>query len=67
MSEQVEEALRSLPEEYRVAVLLCDVEGMSYEDIAQTLNVPIGTVRSRLARGRAALRAKLMDFAKAEG
>lgn len=67
MGEQVEEALMSLPEEYRSAVLLCDVEGMSYEEIAEALQVPIGTVRSRLARGRAALREKLQEYAKAEG
>ncbi len=67
LGEQVEEALKSLPEEYRVAVLLCDVEGMSYEEIAQTLKVPIGTVRSRLARGRALLRQKLGQYALSEG
>lgn len=67
MSEQVEEALASLPEEYRIAILLCDVEGMSYEEIANATEVPIGTVRSRIARGRAALREKLADFAKQEG
>jgi RNA polymerase sigma-70 factor (ECF subfamily) len=67
MSEQVEEALASLPEEYRSAILLCDVEGMSYEEIAQATSVPIGTVRSRIARGRAALRRKLGDYARQEG
>ncbi len=67
LGEQVEEALMSLPEEYRTAVLLCDVEGMSYDEIAEALEVPIGTVRSRLARGRAALREKLVDYAKSEG
>lgn len=67
MSEQVEEALKSLPDEYRVSVLLCDVEGMTYEEIASALDVPIGTVRSRIARGRAMLRNKLTEFAKAEG
>jgi len=67
VSEQVEQALSELPEEYRVTVLLCDVEGMSYEEIAQALDVPIGTVRSRLARGRAALRNKLREYATEEG
>ncbi len=67
MSEQVEEALASLPDEYRIAILLCDVEGMSYEEIAKSTEVPIGTVRSRIARGRAALREKLTDFARQEG
>jgi RNA polymerase sigma-70 factor (ECF subfamily) len=67
VSEQVEQALMELPEEYRVTVLLCDVEGMSYDEIAQALEVPIGTVRSRLARGRAALRKKLREYAVEEG
>ena len=67
LGEQVEEALASIPEEYRISVLLCDVEGMSYDEIAASLNVPIGTVRSRIARGRAMLRQKLMEYAKEEG
>lgn len=67
LSEQVENALQSLPDEYRVAVVLCDVEGMAYEEIAQALEVPIGTVRSRIARGRAHLRSKLAEYAKQEG
>lgn len=48
-------AIRNLPEEFRTAVVLRDLEGLSYDDIARVLNVPIGTVRSRIARGRAAL------------
>ena len=60
-------AIENLVAEYRVTVLLCDVEGMSYEEIAQALDVPIGTVRSRLARGRAALRNKLREYATEEG
>jgi RNA polymerase sigma-70 factor (ECF subfamily) len=48
-------AIRNLPEEFRRAVVLRDLEGLAYEDIARVLNVPIGTVRSRIARGRAAL------------
>lgn len=67
VGEQVEEALMSLPDEYRTAVLLCDVEGLSYEEIAEALRIPIGTVRSRLARGRAALRKKLREYAEQEG
>lgn len=67
LGEQVEEALKALPDEYRVSVLLCDVEGMSYEEIAETLGIPIGTVRSRLARGRAMLRARLAQYALKEG
>ena len=51
--------LDKLPEEYRLAVSLCDVEEMSYEEAAVALEIPIGTVRSRLFRGRRLLRAKL--------
>jgi RNA polymerase sigma-70 factor (ECF subfamily) len=52
-------AIHALPEEFRAAVLLRDLEGLSYEEVAAVLEVPIGTVRSRLARGRALLREKL--------
>src|SRR5690242_8978897 len=50
--DDVEVALRSLKPEFRVAVVLCDIEGLSYEEIAQVLDVKIGTVRSRIHRGR---------------
>lgn len=52
-------ALDALPPEFRAAVVLCDVEGLSYEEIATTLGVKLGTVRSRIHRGRQALRAAL--------
>jgi RNA polymerase sigma factor (sigma-70 family) len=55
----VQEALDSLPPEFRAAVVLCDIEGLSYEEIAATLGIKLGTVRSRIHRGRAALRAAL--------
>ncbi|RLV54651.1 RNA polymerase sigma factor SigE [Aeromicrobium phragmitis] len=55
----VETALGSLPREFRVAVVLCDVEGLSYEEISDVLGVKLGTVRSRIHRGRAQLRAAL--------
>jgi RNA polymerase sigma-70 factor (ECF subfamily) len=55
----VEAALASLPAEFRAAVVLCDLEGLSYEEIAATLGVKLGTVRSRIHRGRTLLRAAL--------
>ena len=60
-------ALRSLNPEQRVAVVLCDIEGLSYEEIAKVLDVKLGTVRSRIARGRAALRDSLAHRAPSEG
>jgi RNA polymerase sigma-70 factor (ECF subfamily) len=53
--------LDGLPEEFRMAVVLCDVEQLSYEDAALAMDVPTGTVRSRLSRGRAMLRLRLND------
>ena len=55
----VEQALLRVPEEFRVAVVLCDVVGLSYEQISEALGTPLGTVRSRIHRGRALLRKAL--------
>ncbi|HEX2191583.1 MAG TPA: sigma-70 family RNA polymerase sigma factor [Acidimicrobiales bacterium] len=63
----IKEALESLPEQFRLAVLLGDVEGFSYKEIAEILDVPIGTVMSRLHRGRRALQKRLYDFGRARG
>jgi RNA polymerase sigma factor (sigma-70 family) len=52
-------ALEGLPQDYRQAVVLCDVEGKNYQEIADTMNIPIGTVRSRIYRGRQILRRRL--------
>ncbi len=56
---EVQDALRRLPPHYRAAVVLCDVVGLSYEEIGAALAIPVGTVRSRIHRGRAQLRAEL--------
>ena len=62
----VAEALAALKPEQRVAVVLCDVEGMSYEEISEVLGIKLGTVRSRIARGRAQLRDALAHRAPSE-
>ena len=66
-SGEVRDAIESLPESYRVAVLLADVEGFAYKEIAEILDVPIGTVMSRLHRGRKRLREMLQTFGEARG
>ena len=63
----VADALAALKPEYRVAVVLCDIEGLSYEEISQILDLKLGTVRSRIARGRSQLRKALKHRAPAEG
>ena len=67
MEGEVETALASLPAEFREAVLLVDVEELSYQEVAEVLNVAIGTVKSRVSRGRAMLRDRLAEFAKEHG
>jgi RNA polymerase sigma-70 factor (ECF subfamily) len=64
---EVKDALDALPEQFRVAVLLADVEGFSYKEIADILDIPIGTVMSRLHRGRKGLQKLLADFAMRRG
>lgn len=59
LSTEIQAAIAALPEEFRVPVVLCDVADQSYEQIAQALDVPVGTVRSRLHRGRRLLRSEL--------
>ncbi len=62
LDEKIQAALASLPQDFRMTVILADIEGMSYEEISETMRCSLGTVRSRLHRGRKLLRAKLAGF-----
>jgi RNA polymerase sigma-70 factor (ECF subfamily) len=65
--DEVKQALEDLPENFRLPVLLADVEGFSYKEMAEILEIPIGTVMSRLHRGRKAMQKALFEFAAARG
>jgi RNA polymerase sigma-70 factor (ECF subfamily) len=65
--DEVKQALEDLPENFRIPVLLADVEGFSYKEIADMLDIPIGTVMSRLHRGRKAMQRALFEYAHARG
>jgi len=65
--DEVKNALESLPEDFRVPVLLSDVDGFAYKEIAEMLEIPIGTVMSRLHRGRKAMQKMLYEYARERG
>jgi RNA polymerase sigma-70 factor (ECF subfamily) len=67
LDDDVTAAMDMLPDEYRTAVLLVDVEGMPYKEVADIMDCPIGTVMSRLFRGRKMLRERLQDYAAQHG
>jgi RNA polymerase sigma-70 factor (ECF subfamily) len=67
VDEDVKAALEDLPEHFRLPVLLADVDGFSYKEIAEIMDIPIGTVMSRLHRGRKALQKRLWDVAQEHG
>jgi RNA polymerase sigma-70 factor, ECF subfamily len=65
--DEVKQALEDLPENFRLPVLLADVDGFAYKEIAEILDIPVGTVMSRLHRGRKAMQRALYEFAEARG
>jgi RNA polymerase sigma-70 factor (ECF subfamily) len=67
MDRQVETAFNSLPDEFRTVLLLVDVQELSYQEVSQVLDVPVGTVKSRVSRGRAIMRTALQNFAREKG
>jgi RNA polymerase sigma factor (sigma-70 family) len=67
LGDEITAALQSLPVDFRMIIILCDLEEFSYEEMAKILDIPIGTVRSRLHRSRAVLKTKLVNYAKTKG
>jgi RNA polymerase sigma-70 factor (ECF subfamily) len=67
LDDDVAAAVADLPEDFRTVVILCDIEGLSYEEISEFVDIPLGTVRSRLHRGRKLLRGKLLEYARKRG
>ena len=67
IGDEVSRALNSLPVDFRTIILLCDIEEFSYEEMARIINIPVGTVRSRLNRARNLMKDKLRDYAKKMG
>ena len=67
MGDEISNALNSLAVDFRTVIILCDLEGFTYEEMAKILDIPIGTVRSRLHRARNLLKEKLQSYAKSMG
>ncbi len=67
MGDEVTTAINTLPVDFRVVILLCDIEGFTYEEISKIIDIPIGTVRSRLHRARNMLKEKLKEYAESLG
>ena len=67
MGDEVTTAINALPVDFRVVILLCDIEGFTYEEIAKIIDIPIGTVRSRLHRARNMLKEQLKSYAQSLG
>lgn len=67
LNDQIINALETLPDDYRTIIILCDIEGYTYEEISDFLNCPLGTVRSRLHRSRKTLYATLYNYANENG
>jgi RNA polymerase sigma-70 factor (ECF subfamily) len=67
MEPEVQSALDSIPEEFRSTLLLVDVQELSYQEVSKVLSIPVGTVKSRVSRGRALMREALIEFARGRG
>ncbi len=67
LGDEITAAIQALPVDFRMIIILCDLEEFSYEEMARILNIPIGTVRSRLHRARALLKESLANYAKTKG
>lgn len=67
LDDEVAQAIAELPDDFRTVVILCDIEGLPYEEIAEFVECPLGTVRSRLHRGRKLLRQRLTEYARNRG
>lgn len=67
MGDEITTAINALPVDFRTVILLCDIEGFKYEEIAKIVDIPIGTVRSRLHRARQMLKEKLREYASKKG